>query len=183
MSIKLRMTLILAVIVGLLAGTIAVYGAPAERTTRGVNVFDDPPPAPVVIGAEVEGASSTLVRNDDGIAMTFQTSGLEPGVYTLWWSIINSPPGVTDSFIWVAGHVVGADGLGNFGAYVREGNPPGEVFRGDPAGLTDARGAEIHIVLKYHGPAIPGMLREQISTFLGGCTINSCGAEQISIHP
>ena len=39
-------------------------------------------------------------------------------------------------------------------------------------GLIDAQEAEIHILLRSHGPAIPGIVNEQIDSYLGGCTDN-----------
>ncbi len=39
-------------------------------------------------------------------------------------------------------------------------------------GLQDARQAEIHLVLRSHGPKIPGQINAQISSFQGGCTTN-----------
>jgi len=55
--------------------------------------------------------------------------------------------------------------------------------------------AEVHIVLRSHGPAIPGIIDEQISTFEGGCIIffdpfteipddvGECGDIEFAIHP
>ncbi len=35
---------------------------------------------------------STLIRNKNGITMTYNTSGLTPGhTYTIWWLIWNNP--------------------------------------------------------------------------------------------
>lgn len=36
-------------------------------------------------------------------------------------------------------------------------------------GLTNPTQAEIHAVVRTHGPVIPGMVDEQIHTFNGGC--------------
>ncbi|MGH2592273.1 MAG: hypothetical protein ACRDGG_02035, partial [Anaerolineae bacterium] len=37
-------------------------------------------------------------------------------------------------------------------------------------GFTNPRGAEIHLVLHDHGPMIPELVANQISTLRGGCT-------------
>lgn len=42
-------------------------------------------------------------------------------------------------------------------------------LEGTDHGLTNPEGAEIHLVLRSHGPRIPGLVEEQRSTFAGGC--------------
>ena len=39
-------------------------------------------------------------------------------------------------------------------------------FLPDPQGLINA---EIHMVLRSHGPAVPGIVNEQIGSYVGGC--------------
>ena len=149
---------------------------------------------------QLEGASSQLLRTDEGVTATFQTHSLEPGaVHTLWWVVFNVPEnceagtalsrcGLGDlmndsavpSLLWGAGQVVGEDGVGDFGAHLRVSNPPGEVRLGP--GLLDALGATIHIVLRSHGPAIPGSIPEQMRTFVGGCDVNDCANVQFAVH-
>ncbi len=38
-------------------------------------------------------------------------------------------------------------------------------------GLTDPEGAEIHLVLRTHGPVIPELVNEQIHSFNRGCEV------------
>jgi hypothetical protein len=45
---------------------------------------------------------------------------------------------------------------------------PGQLVFG--SGLTDAKKAEVHLVVRDHGPALPGMIEPQVTTFGGGCT-------------
>jgi len=42
-------------------------------------------------------------------------------------------------------------------------------------GLLDLTKAEIHLVLRTHGPMLAGLLDQQATTFNGGCPPNSCG--------
>lgn len=42
-------------------------------------------------------------------------------------------------------------------------------WEGTDHGLTNPEGAEIHLVLRSHGPRIPGLVEAQRSTFAGGC--------------
>ena len=147
----------------------------------------------------VGGGSSQLVRTNAGVTATLQTPSLEPGaVYSLWWVVFNAPEncgagtvgtcGLGDlmndaampSLLWGAGHVVGGDGMGNFGAHLRVSHPPGEVRLGP--GLLDARGAAIHLVVRNHGAPIPDRLSVQLSSFNGGCDVNICSNDQFAVH-
>lgn len=136
---------------------------------------------------------STLHRNANGITLNFKCTGLMPGhAYTIWWVVWNSPENcaaypepcdepdfenaeaVQVEVLAATGHVVGANGIGNFSAHLKENDSNGTVnpLFGLPefGGLHNAESAEIHPVLRSHGPAIPGMVNEQISTYEGGCT-------------
>jgi hypothetical protein len=96
--------------------------------------------------------------------MTIHTSCLDPGAaYTVWW-IIN--PGEGERFLNATGHVIGHDGVCNFAAHLAE---------------VDAREAQIVLVVRSHGQPIPGMVKEQITMFDGGCSINVCVNEQFAI--
>jgi hypothetical protein len=155
----------------------------------------------------VPGAYSTLIRNDRGVTMTFHTSGLVDGNgYTVWWIVFNNPaactagtapskcglgdlpkPAVRASLVFATGHVVGNGDSANFGAWLGVGdldavlpNPPSPA---GPYGLENARTADIHIVVRSHGPADPQLLPDQINSFLGGCSAtNPCANVQGSTH-
>jgi hypothetical protein len=78
------------------------------------------------------------------------------------------------------GHVAGSSNWRS-AASLREGAESGKVF-GYP--LVHARTAEIHIVIKSHGPAanlVPGDLAAAIGSFGGGCAINTCGDPQAAV--
>ena len=145
------------------------------------------------ITGEVIGLS-TLRRNRNGITINFKTKGLNPGhAYTLWWVVWNKPencavPGECDEgdfanaqkvevqLIYASGHVAGNNGKGNFSAHLKENNSSGSIHRlyglPDFGGLKDAQAAEIHAVLRSHGPKIPGQVSEQISSYEGGCIVS-----------
>jgi hypothetical protein len=201
--------LVIAVAIAALSVVSVVYAAPASRSTSDVHVF----PA----GPQLEGARSTLVRNDNGMSMTFHTSGLEPGtVATVWWAIFHHPelcfnPGnctgadvnndaqvelVDISVFYATGHVIGGSGKANYGAHLPVGRltvdpdpSANQLIRGDGV-LKDARGADVHLVIRTHGPAIPGLINHQLSTFDAGCTTappalqgpNTCMNIQVSVH-
>ncbi|MBT8273276.1 MAG: hypothetical protein KJO77_05690 [Bacteroidia bacterium] len=163
--------------------------------------------------------TSTLHRNAHGITVNYKTSGLIPGnAYTLWWVIWNNPGNcevpyacnepdfanpveVGVEVLYAAGHVVGANGKGNFSARLNAGDNSGSI--NDLFGLPAAGGllqgntmeAEVHAVLRNHGPAVPGLVNEQINSYLGGCEIflplfaedaddiGECNDIEFAIHP
>jgi hypothetical protein len=134
-----------------------------------------------------EVGSSRLVRNDNGVSFNLRTSMLERGTAaTLWIVIFNSPencvgdcdepdlfnPATNADVLYAAGHVIGGSGKATFAGSRRVADNSGSVFAalGLPApGLVDARTAEIHLVVRTHGPKIRGMVSEMIRTFNGGC--------------
>ena len=187
---KLSITTITAVVV-LLVGVLAVQAAPAQRSSVPMHPAGDP-------HTDIEGRSSALVRTDNGVSMTIHTSGLDAGAYTIWWVIFNDPsqcsdeecgeddvlppPGNEDAGVSVlraTGHVVGKSGKGNFGAGLSVGDTS-EALWGP--GLTNPRGAEIHLIVRSHGEVIPGEVNDQIHTVNGGCPPNECVDVQMALH-
>ena len=191
MTKKLKQAVLLVAIGAALVTSAVVYAAPAQRSTVPVHPFSDP-------STDIPGSSSTLVRTDNGVSMTLHTSGLDAGAYTIWWVIFNDPsqcsggecgeddvlppPGNVNagvSVVFATGHVVGGSGKGNFGAALSVGDTSEALFG---PGLTNPRGAEIHLIVRYHGELIPGKVDEQIHTLNGGCPPNVCGDVQVALH-
>jgi hypothetical protein len=181
--------LLLVVAVSLAISAVPAQALPAERTVSPVTLF--------MTTTVVPDAWSALVRNDDGVTATFNTSGLAPGsTATLWWVFFNNPgacvdgcnlpdlanPAVLASVQFAAGHVIGGAGVANYGAYITEGDTSGCAAPSLPCnGLLDSRAAEVHLVVRTHGQALPGVIDEQISSFNGGCN-PTCANVQASIH-
>lgn len=203
--------LIVAAVLAVLASP--AEGAPADRSSS--PVFTIPPPSPAVVG------SSQLVRTDRGVAATLDTSGLPPGhAVTLWMIVANEPgdceegiPGLSQcgpmdhvagrgdiSVHQAGGRIAAEDGTAHYGTHLRVGDTSRALFAGDP-GLVDPRGAEVILILKTHGPKIPRLTSEMLSTFAAGCeepafppTLeprdelvgtpgpNDCAEIQISVH-
>jgi len=120
-------------------------------------------------------------------------------VITLWWVIFNNPEactgegcgeadlfdgpdgptGVEPSCMYADGSIVGGNGHARFIDRLTVGESrdscidffvdlvPG--LEGEDHGLTNPEGAEIHLVVRSHGPRIPGQVAEQRGTFAGGC--------------
>jgi hypothetical protein len=132
-----------------------------------------------------------LKRGEDWVQVQINTSGLPAGAYSVWWVIFNNPgaceghcdmgdlfnPDVQVSIFSATGAVVKANGIGNFADRYTVGDSLGEPGKqhilGD--GTLDPMKAEIHSVIKYHGPASddPDVLHEQLYTLLGSCGENA----------
>jgi hypothetical protein len=160
-------------------------------------------PVLVIADESVVPASGTiLVRNRDSVFATIHTAGLPPGAaVSAWIGVFNNPrhcatrpctatdfdnPDVRGSIINMGGQIIGADGAATYGGFRRVGDTTG-IFqgRGTREGLLSTRRAEIHLVMRSHGPAImndPDMLRQQLSMFNGGCPPNTCANVQASVH-
>lgn len=178
--------------------------ASRAETTSGVPVFE-------FAGPEVPGASSKITRNGGGATSTLHTSGLTAGnAYTMWMVVFNVPSECTDpcgeddvdpdsdavvDVIYVAGNVAGGSGKATFSGRRATGDNSNSLFAQFVApapGLTDPHGAEMHLIVRDHGPAIPGQIPSQIHTFEGACTAassfglgsgpNVCADIQFSVH-
>ncbi len=129
----------------------AVLKGSAKKST--VNIEDH-------TGEWVQGASSTIHRNDNGITVNFKTKNLIPGnAYTMWFVVFGDMGGPPMLVTYAAGHIAGGNGKGNFSGHLSV----GEIFN-------NPQTAEVHMALRSHGPAQPGMIPAQIQTLDGGCT-------------
>ncbi|MDQ3972803.1 MAG: hypothetical protein M3276_00350 [Actinomycetota bacterium] len=93
-------------------------------------------------------SAATLVTNPQGAIFSLRTAELQRAAYTVWWEVFDHPEHRTDPF----------DAAFECG--------PGDhsdALLGP--GLTNPMPAEIHAVVRTHGPVIPGMVDEQIHTF------------------
>ncbi|MCP9234855.1 hypothetical protein [Lewinella sp. JB7] len=144
----------------------------------------------------IPGASSRLHRTANGITANFKTDHLIPGnAYTLWFVVFGDAPGPPSS-TYAAGHIVGQSGKGNFSGHLSV----GDEFDA-PINLTvfdNPLTAEVHLALRTHGPAQPGIIPDQINTMNGGCTTGFpsgptlhpdsdetgyCANIQVAMHP
>lgn len=158
------------------------------------------------------GASTWLRRSDDGVDVRIRSRNLTPGnVYTVWLVIFNTPEGcltnpcgepdignaaATPSVIWSgASGVANHAGNLNISGSLSVGNPQGyqqlltDLDAPDP-GFLDAEGAEIHMIVRDHGPVTGNA--DQFTTYEGDCTAGSsfglgsgaygCSDPQFSIH-
>ena len=161
----------------------SLIGASAEAAQHfTAAVSTHPSQGPVMV---VPGAEASLVTNDAGAHLRLTTSGLAPGhPHTVWFVAINDPDqcsarpctpvdilvnsaAVKSEVTFAAGNIVGGDGSATFAGMVRAGAVPDGWFGN---GLSNPRGAEIHLIVQDHGPKIAGLVANQLSTVRGGCT-------------
>ena len=159
--------------------------------------------------------SSTLTRSEDQIMTRFETSMLTPSyAYTLWWLVVNQPencmtspcgladfanPDISVDVLFVSGRVANQSGEAIFTGVLLENDGTTSVndqlgLPIDVGGLQDTQTAQIHVVLRSHGPAQTGLVDEQISMYTGGCStlfppfseipdaVGECGDIQVAIH-
>ena len=156
------------------AGSTSAHGASSTTTDVLDNTF-----------TPIPGAYARLTRNNNNITVNIHTLNLPPGAYSVWWVIWNHPEncltdclsdpddvdnslGTGETFVNATGHVLGRGAAANFSASLSVGGPySGEYFFGP--GLTNPGGVLVLLVVRYHGPAIPGMIPQQTAYFEGGC--------------
>jgi hypothetical protein len=155
----------------------------------------------------VDGAQSTLIRTADAVSVVLTTSDLEPlAPYTIWWVVFNEPTGclgacdeddlfnpdgtmnINDaadiSILYADGALTDDAGRAAFSGVLLAGAPLGEVVYGP--GLRDGLTAEIHVVVRSHGPLDLDRAYVQLSTFephptIGGaCEV--CADQQFAMH-
>ena len=133
-----------------------------------------------VIGVGTVVGSADLVRNDNGVTCTIHTSGLVPGdAYSVWWVIPD------ESLIYNAsGGLAGSDGTATFAGHASTG-PVGPVdgsvvlSNGDGS-FDQPRTDTVTVIIRHHGPPIPGMINQQTGSFNAGCGSGGCKNVQIA---
>ena len=164
-------------------------------------------------GAAQPGATM-VVRSKNGIAVSWGSSGtgvIAGDAVTLWVVIFNRPencavpwqcgeddifvdPGPPETDIYLGGgNVIGGNATIHVSGRVSTHDDPhfGGAFGG---GFTNPKGAEVHLVLRSHGPKVAANMPAQINDFFGGCdvfldppaipeAVGECSDVQFSIHP
>ncbi len=179
--VNLRKSILM--VVAMLVGLTCLYAASNQHTKafKFFPFFGGP-----FDGTTVNGSSVKLTRSANAVWIRVNTTQLPAGTYTNWWVVFNNPaacssgacgaddffnPPVGASVFFATGGVVGGNGVGHFDAHLDENEIsaiPGQHLFGP--GLTNAEGAEIHYVIRYHGPPVASILNKQLTTFAGGCS-------------
>ncbi len=132
-------------------------------------------------------SGARLARSPEGVFVTLVAKDLKPGhAYTMWVVAINAPENCSDApcpstdvmqntdvvqadLGFGDGAVAGKDGRVRFAAFQPMGAMPHSWFG---RGLTDTA-AEIHLVVRDHGPLVPGREAAMLGTFREGCNAES----------
>ena len=195
---KIKTTFVsLATIVLVLAGGLPLT-AVADHTFQAANMvrFSD--------GGLVKGAA-TLTRTENSATARIYTSQLRiNAVYSLWWIVWNDPTlcasgpggcglgdlGISGNVLFSAGaFVTGEDRTANASVHMEAGDL-GEGIQvlidqtgGVGLDLGNGYDAEIHLIVRHHGPIIRGMADLQITLDGGGCDIRNCFNHQTVAFP
>lgn len=117
---------------------------------------------------------------------------------TLWVVIFNNPEycavpnacgddadfgnaDVMPDVVYGGGNVVGRSGNATIGFHRKAGDNTGSISdifflptdNGEGFGLRNPRGAEVHYVIRFHGPKVPAAMPGQIQSYAGGCVFNA----------
>lgn len=135
----------------------------------------------------VDGTKAVLVTSSVGASMHLTSRGLTPGnAVTIWFVALQNPHlckknpctpmeamGM-DEMNTVAvnggGTVVPASGEIEVSAHLPAGDVPTNLFE---TTFTTPETAEYHLVIHDHGPLIPELAADMLSSFRGGCTLDS----------
>lgn len=157
--------------------------APSQETA----VFTFAPPHDLV-------GQAWLNRVGGSVHAQAGLEGAEPGMYTMWWVIWNTPAGCTTPWAclevdlfnpdaglaigYAGGGIAGANGKLTIAGSLHEGEEVSGFAYPEFAAagvqltettLIDAGYAELHLVLRHHGKLIPGTVDEATHTFNGAC--------------
>lgn len=165
--------------------SVALAASAAAAETRTLPLSWTPPsgqtPGPI------EGTTALLVTRPEGAAMHLSSKDLTPGhAVTIWFVALQNPelcvknpctpkeamgmPEMETVAVNGGGTVVGSDGIVEVSAYLPAGEVPTNLFDTDFVSPTTA---EYHLVIHDHGPLIPELASDMLSSFRGGCTLES----------
>lgn len=177
------------------AAAIAISSMTARAQGNGDTTYQTANVVDLNTGVPVGGAA-TLIRTNNGVRARIATSGLDQNAaYTVWWIVWNNPSlcsapcgpddlGIAgNSVFYAAGFVTGSDGTANVTADAEAGELPAGIDVLIPGGLQPGRGlrAEIHMVVRSHGPITPGSVATQIGSFDAACAV--CSDQQAVAFP
>lgn len=135
----------------------------------------------------IEGTQALLVTSPDGASMHLTSKDLTPGnAVTIWFVALQNPqlcvknPCTPKEAMGMAemetvavnggGTVVPEDGTIEVSAHLPAGKVPTNLFDTE---FVSPQTAEYHLVIHDHGPLIPELAADMLSSFRGGCTLES----------
>ena len=163
----------------------ALAATSASAETRTLPLSWTPPsgqtPGPI------DGTRALLETGPSGASMHLTSKDLTPGnVVTIWFVAIQKPDlckknpctpveamGMSEMetvAVNGGGTVVPTDGMIEISAHLPVGKVPTNLFETD---FVSPETAEYHLVIHDHGPMIPELASDMLSSFRGGCNIES----------
>lgn len=121
------------------------------------------------------GGCSPLPNEDPGVPVCNEDDVLDAN------GNLAPNPTARVSLLWGGGSLADADGRAVFGVVLRAGQPPGEVLLGSGLERQNGLRAEVHLVLRGHGPADAPRLAAQLTSFEMDCEV--CSNDQAAIFP
>lgn len=162
---------------------VAASGAAAETRTLPMSWT---PPSGQTPGP-INGTLALLETGPSGASMHLTSKDLTPGhAVTIWFVALQNPhlceknpctpieamgkPEMETIAVNGGGTVVGADGTIVVSAHLPAGKVPTNLFDTE---FVSPETAEYHLVIHDHGPLIPELANDMLSSFRGGCTLES----------
>lgn len=135
----------------------------------------------------IDGTVAQLQVTPDGAAMHLASKDLTPGnAVTIWFVAVQNPelceknpcspfeamgkPEMNTVAVNGGGTVVAEDGTVEVSAYLPVGMAETNLFETE---FTEPETSEYHLVIHDHGPLIPELAADMLSSFRGGCTLES----------
>lgn len=140
-------------------------------------------------GDSIEGSAGSARVGNQSAKIKVKATGLEPGhAYTMWVVYFSDSslcvdgcngadlPVAGGGVIGASGRIAGGNGQATFVASLKNGDgadfvgntpPPPFAFAPYEAGPNN----EFHVVIRSHGPRIPGEVHDQLTTRDGGCAV------------
>ena len=135
----------------------------------------------------IDGTKALLVTGPEGASMHLTSKDLTPGnAVTIWFVALQNPqlckknpctpgeamgmPEMETVAVNGGGTVVPKDGMVEVSAHLPKGEVPTNLFDTD---FMTPESAEYHLVIHDHGPLIPELAADMLSSFRGGFTLES----------
>ncbi len=116
--------------------------------------------------------TARLSRSAETLSAHIKVSGLQRDDTFTVWAMVTDPGEAGPDIGFAGGGVVNGGGQLHLKVELEAGDLagfPAELGMASGDGLDDPRGATVTFVLRSHGPAVPGLVAEQTTTFMGGC--------------
>lgn len=192
-------------ILGAVAGLLVAMpmAASAANVKESIQVADHFMFQPAPAAPTIAPGATILIRDlkNKVVTATLSSAALEAhSAYSIWWVVFNKPQNcatpwqcgsgdlgnnaVGPSVFWAGGLLSDGDGYGNTQIELVQGRTKRELFGPMKAtGLQNIFNAEIHLVLRTHGPVgVAGSVADQVGSANLACPADGCKNVFFSVH-